>query len=178
MFVHLIHLQRKPEPKEVDINYGKKVKDISCRVKTAKEEWKEREASTTQTVPTRIKIFEGGSVKILVVITLVISADWKLCSYIRMFSTGLCSFIPYLGLCYLMFFFIGDKILYISFRYKSNEDYVYVRGRGRGKYICEECGIRCKKPSMLKKHIRTHTDVRPYICRVCNFAFKTKGEHF
>ncbi len=68
--------------------------------------------------------------------------------------------------------------LFLSFRYKSNEDYVYVRGRGRGKYICEECGIRCKKPSMLKKHIRTHTDVRPYICRVCNFAFKTKGEHF
>nr|XP_046268710.1 transcription factor HIVEP2 [Scatophagus argus] len=112
-------LPRKPEPKEMDITYGKKVKDISCRVKTTKEEWKEREASTTQTVPTRIKIFEGG--------------------------------------------------------YKSNEDYVYVRGRGRGKYICEECGIRCKKPSMLKKHIRTHTDVRPYICRVCNFAFKTKG---
>ncbi|KAG7217870.1 hypothetical protein INR49_020823 [Caranx melampygus] len=63
--------------------------------------------------------------------------------------------------------------------YKSNEDYVYVRGRGRGKYICEECGIRCKKPSMLKKHIRTHTDVRPYVCKFCNFAFKTKGrEHF
>lgn len=60
-------------------------------------------------------------------------------------------------------------------RYKSNEDYVYVRGRGRGKYICEECGIRCKKPSMLKKHIRTHTDVRPYVCKLCNFAFKTKG---
>ncbi|XP_056281637.1 transcription factor HIVEP2 [Pseudoliparis swirei] len=111
--------QRKPEPKEVDIAYGKKVKDIGCRVRSAKEEWKEREASTIQTVPTRIKIFDGG--------------------------------------------------------YKSNEDYVYVRGRGRGKYICEECGIRCKKPSMLKKHIRTHTDVRPYVCRVCNFAFKTKG---
>ncbi|XP_047243581.1 transcription factor HIVEP2a isoform X2 [Girardinichthys multiradiatus] len=59
--------------------------------------------------------------------------------------------------------------------YKSNEEYVYVRGRGRGKYICEECGIRCKKPSMLKKHIRTHTDVRPYVCKFCNFAFKTKG---
>lgn len=50
-----------------------------------------------------------------------------------------------------------------------------MRGRGRGKYICEECGIRCKKPSMLKKHIRTHTDVRPYVCKFCNFAFKTKG---
>lgn len=60
-------------------------------------------------------------------------------------------------------------------RYKSNEEYVYVRGRGRGKYICEECGIRCKKPSMLRKHIRTHSDVRPYHCVHCNFSFKTKG---
>ncbi|KAM6967514.1 transcription factor HIVEP3 [Aplochiton taeniatus] len=59
--------------------------------------------------------------------------------------------------------------------YKSNEEYVYVRGRGRGKYVCGDCGIRCKKPSMLRKHIRTHTDVRPYVCKHCNFAFKTKG---
>ncbi|PIK57050.1 hypothetical protein BSL78_06046 [Apostichopus japonicus] len=59
--------------------------------------------------------------------------------------------------------------------YESHEDYVYVRGRGRGKYVCMECGIRCKKPSMLKKHIRTHTDVRPYQCRGCSFSFKTKG---
>ncbi|XP_076865628.1 zinc finger protein 40 [Brachyhypopomus gauderio] len=59
--------------------------------------------------------------------------------------------------------------------YKSNEEYVYVRGRGRGKFICEECGIRCKKPSMLRKHIRTHSDVRPYHCAQCNFSFKTKG---
>uniref|UniRef100_A0A8C9F8Z3 C2H2-type domain-containing protein n=1 Tax=Pavo cristatus TaxID=9049 RepID=A0A8C9F8Z3_PAVCR len=66
------------------------------------------------------------------------------------------------------------QLAQVNRRYKSNEDYVYVRGRGRGKYICEECGIRCKKPSMLKKHIRTHTDVRPYVCKLCNFAFKTK----
>ncbi|XP_034560430.1 zinc finger protein 40 isoform X2 [Notolabrus celidotus] len=59
--------------------------------------------------------------------------------------------------------------------FKSNEEYIYVRGRGRGKYICEECGIRCKKPSMLRKHIRTHSDVRPYHCVHCNFSFKTKG---
>lgn len=61
-------------------------------------------------------------------------------------------------------------------RFKSNEEYVYVRGRGRGKYICEECGIRCKKPSMLRKHIRTHSDVRPFHCVHCNFSFKTKGQ--
>ncbi|KAM4538803.1 zinc finger protein 40 isoform 2-T2 [Odontesthes bonariensis] len=59
--------------------------------------------------------------------------------------------------------------------FKSNEEYVYVRGRGRGKYICEECGIRCKKPSMLRKHIRTHSDVRPFHCVHCSFSFKTKG---
>lgn len=28
---------------------------------------------------------------------------------------------------------------------------------------------------MLKKHIRTHTDLRPYKCKHCSFAFKTKG---
>ncbi|KAF5909152.1 transcription factor HIVEP3-like, partial [Clarias magur] len=59
--------------------------------------------------------------------------------------------------------------------YRSSEEYVYVRGRGRGRYVCEECGIRCKKPSMLRKHIRLHTDARPYVCQHCNFAFKTKG---
>lgn len=28
---------------------------------------------------------------------------------------------------------------------------------------------------MLRKHIRTHTDLRPYSCLHCSFAFKTKG---
>lgn len=59
--------------------------------------------------------------------------------------------------------------------YKSTESYVYVRGRGRGKYVCETCGIRCRKPSMLKKHIRTHTNLRPFKCKQCKFSFKTKG---
>lgn len=57
----------------------------------------------------------------------------------------------------------------------SSKEEEYVRGRGRGKYICETCGIKCKKPSMLKKHIRTHTDERPHTCMNCNFSFKTKG---
>lgn len=59
--------------------------------------------------------------------------------------------------------------------YKSEDIYEYIRGRGRGKYVCKTCGIRCKKPSMLKKHLRTHTDFRPYHCRHCKFSFKTKG---
>jgi len=46
---------------------------------------------------------------------------------------------------------------------------------GRGRFVCEECGIRCNKPSMLKKHLRSHSDIRPYTCQLCAFPFKTKG---
>lgn len=55
--------------------------------------------------------------------------------------------------------------------FKSTEDYTYVRGRGRGRYVCGTCGIRCKKPSMLRKHCRTHTDLRPYACTHCSFRW-------
>ena len=69
-----------------------------------------------------------------------------------------------------------DSIRRVEGGYKSREDVkTYVRGRGRGRYVCDSCGIRCKKPSMLKKHAKTHSDMRPYTCRYCNFAFKTKG---
>lgn len=57
----------------------------------------------------------------------------------------------------------------------SSDDFVYIRGRGRGKYVCDMCGIRCKKPSILKKHIRTHSNDRPFTCLSCNYSFKTKG---
>uniref|UniRef100_A0A0A9WCW1 Zinc finger protein 40 n=1 Tax=Lygus hesperus TaxID=30085 RepID=A0A0A9WCW1_LYGHE len=69
----------------------------------------------------------------------------------------------------------ADKMQVCEGGFESNEEYTYVRGRGRGRYVCKECGIRCKKPSMLKKHIRTHTDLRPYTCKYCAFSFKTKG---
>ena len=59
--------------------------------------------------------------------------------------------------------------------YRSSESYVYVRGRGRGRYVCASCGVRCKKPSVLRKHLRSHTDIRPHHCRTCDVGFKTKG---
>ena len=67
------------------------------------------------------------------------------------------------------------KMYRAAMGFKSEEHYEYVRGRGYGKYVCHRCHIRCKKPSMLKKHLRTHTDLRPYHCRHCRFSFKTKG---
>lgn len=63
--------------------------------------------------------------------------------------------------------------------YKSNEDYTYVRGRGRGRYVCIECGMRCIKPCTLKKHIRTvHSDIRPYTCRHCMFRYDISVSSF
>lgn len=48
-------------------------------------------------------------------------------------------------------------------------------GKKPGKYICHYCGRACAKPSVLKKHIRSHTGERPYPCVPCGFSFKTKS---
>lgn len=44
-----------------------------------------------------------------------------------------------------------------------------------GKYVCSYCGRPCAKPSVLEKHIRSHTGERPYPCGPCDFSFKTKS---
>lgn len=44
-----------------------------------------------------------------------------------------------------------------------------------GKYVCTYCGRACAKPSVLQKHIRSHTGERPYPCTPCGFSFKTKS---
>lgn len=44
-----------------------------------------------------------------------------------------------------------------------------------GKYVCPYCGRPCAKPSVLQKHIRSHTGERPYPCVPCGFSFKTKS---
>ncbi|KAJ8399420.1 hypothetical protein AAFF_G00411320 [Aldrovandia affinis] len=49
------------------------------------------------------------------------------------------------------------------------------RPKKPGKYICHYCGRACAKPSVLKKHIRSHTGERPYPCIPCGFSFKTKS---
>lgn len=50
----------------------------------------------------------------------------------------------------------------------------YTGGVG-GRYICPYCKLSCAKPSVLQKHIRAHTNERPYPCLPCGFAFKTKS---
>ncbi|KAJ8885506.1 hypothetical protein PR048_011704 [Dryococelus australis] len=45
----------------------------------------------------------------------------------------------------------------------------------QGRYICPYCKLACAKPSVLQKHIRAHTNERPYPCRPCGFSFKTRS---
>lgn len=44
-----------------------------------------------------------------------------------------------------------------------------------GRNVCQYCNLNCTKPSVLQKHIRSHTNERPYPCTPCGFAFKTKS---
>ena len=51
----------------------------------------------------------------------------------------------------------------------------YVKGKGRGKYVCVECGIRKAKLCELRQHLFAHANLRPFICYHCDLSFKTKG---
>ncbi len=64
-----LHFQLKPEVIQLDVGkFGKKMKGISLRDR-GKEDHGEKEASAKPAEPTRIKIFEGGYVKIFQHIT-------------------------------------------------------------------------------------------------------------
>ncbi|XP_045689089.1 zinc finger protein 831 [Phyllostomus hastatus] len=49
------------------------------------------------------------------------------------------------------------------------------KARHAGKYLCPHCGRDCLKPSVLEKHIRSHTGERPFPCSTCGIAFKTQS---
>ncbi|KAB0384511.1 hypothetical protein FD755_006428 [Muntiacus reevesi] len=49
------------------------------------------------------------------------------------------------------------------------------KARNAGRYRCPHCGRDCLKPSVLEKHIRSHTGERPFPCATCGIAFKTQS---
>ena len=40
---------------------------------------------------------------------------------------------------------------------------------------CLVCGMICRRPSELKRHLFTHTNERPFTCDICNAKFKTRA---
>ncbi|XP_075701295.1 zinc finger protein 831 [Rhinoderma darwinii] len=49
------------------------------------------------------------------------------------------------------------------------------KSKSIGKHICAHCGRDCLKPSVLEKHIRSHTGERPFPCNICGISFKTQS---
>uniref|UniRef100_A0A8D2AL89 Zinc finger protein 831 n=1 Tax=Sciurus vulgaris TaxID=55149 RepID=A0A8D2AL89_SCIVU len=49
------------------------------------------------------------------------------------------------------------------------------KARSAGRHLCPHCGRDCLKPSVLEKHIRSHTGERPFPCATCHIAFKTQS---
>ncbi|CAI5778364.1 zinc finger protein 831 isoform X5 [Podarcis lilfordi] len=49
------------------------------------------------------------------------------------------------------------------------------KSKSAGKYLCKHCGRDCVKPSVLEKHMRSHTGERPFPCTTCGIAFKTQS---
>ncbi|XP_004460222.1 zinc finger protein 831 [Dasypus novemcinctus] len=49
------------------------------------------------------------------------------------------------------------------------------KARNAGKHLCPHCGRDCLKPSVLEKHVRSHTGERPFPCATCGIAFKTQS---
>lgn len=57
----------------------------------------------------------------------------------------------------------------------ASSNHVLHNNNNIGRNVCHYCNLNCTKPSVLEKHIRSHTNERPYPCVPCGFAFKTKS---
>ena len=48
--------------------------------------------------------------------------------------------------------------------------------RKRGQHECDVCGKVFGRQTDLARHVRTHTNEKPYECAVCDEAFRTSGQ--
>lgn len=60
-------------------------------------------------------------------------------------------------------------------RKKSSKENRATRLNGSPLLECSYCQQKFDFPSVLKRHVRSHTNERPYVCQVCNKSFKQLG---
>ncbi|GMR49364.1 hypothetical protein PMAYCL1PPCAC_19559, partial [Pristionchus mayeri] len=45
-----------------------------------------------------------------------------------------------------------------------------------GKFLCPECGQKCKHQTSFDMHMLLHSDARPFPCHYCEESFRSNGE--
>ncbi|KAL1401185.1 hypothetical protein pipiens_006816 [Culex pipiens pipiens] len=48
------------------------------------------------------------------------------------------------------------------------------RKHAERKYVCQVCGFKCRRPHLLKSHMRIHSQRRDLVCHLCGKSFKWK----
>ena len=48
--------------------------------------------------------------------------------------------------------------------------------KGAPELECKKCGLSCRTPSALNTHWRTHTKIKPYVCRFCGSDHTQKNQ--
>ena len=59
-----------------------------------------------------------------------------------------------------------NQILIRKHRHEENDSIKF-------SYTCSRCTCRCWSIRNMRRHIRLHADVRPYICNLCQLKFKS-----
>ena len=62
------------------------------------------------------------------------------------------------------------------FHRQALEDHTNIKHSGKLDFACEECEKRFPTFAYLKSHQKSHTDLKPYICKGCGKGFRTKKE--
>eukprot|EP00094_Tigriopus_californicus_P001735 TCALIF_01679-PA protein Name:"Similar to ZNF235 Zinc finger protein 235 (Homo sapiens)" AED:0.16 eAED:0.16 QI:349/1/0.75/1/0.66/0.25/4/0/320 len=62
-------------------------------------------------------------------------------------------------------------------KHYSNEDDRSIKKSSKGKKMlsCKYCAKCFDRPSLLNRHVRTHTGERPHVCDICNKGFSTSS---